>query len=439
MKIGLIGTFDVENFGDCLFPELYAHLLAVHHPNAEVTLYSPTPNSAKILSYDGVKALPAYVDQTDSFDEDVLLLIGGETVGVGHSAGTFNFPRTTLSAYLRLWMTPILAQLDKRSRPKFFGAHCVGAIKMNAEVNELVARALAAAKFCSFRDVFSSEWIKTDQIQFNREIDPMFQIDQLCDDCTWQGLAARNMPQQMQDNRYLVAQLSLGYGGNNLDAWCDAVARIHQKTSMPVILLPICHFLGDEKLLEVALQRLSSTVKDCHLVRGQINVKETAALIGRSAGYIGSSLHGAVTAVSVGKPLAVLGHSMDGKHEGTMKAVGIHGAVTTTPQGLVECFERTSSMDAQATRANAQMAAEVSFRSLLDALANDKQTTPQISAEALNAARSLRKYEAERVRFGSAAETKRLILRTLHSVPAFSEAYSARRIRKKLRSATDGA
>ena len=67
---------------------------------------------------------------TDAFDEDALILIGGETVGVGHSAGTFNFPRTTLSAYLRLWMMPVLAQLDPATRPRFFGAHCVGAIKM---------------------------------------------------------------------------------------------------------------------------------------------------------------------------------------------------------------------------------------------------------------------------------------------------------------------
>lgn len=436
MKIGLVGTFDVENFGDCLFPELYQHLLAAHRPDAEITLYSPTNRCADILSFDAVHALPAHLDQTSTFDEDALILVGGETVGVGHSAGTFNFPRHTLSAYLRLWMMPTLAQLDPDTRVKFFGAHCVGATKMPAQINVQVAKVLAGAAHCAFRDAFSVSWITSAQTQFSHEIDPMFLIDHLCDASTWDRLAADHLPDGYAAEAYLIAQMTMGYGGDHLDAWCDAVAALSRQTGHPVVLLPICHFLDDEAFLAVAETRLIARGIDCTLIKGRINVKDTAALIGRSAGYIGSSLHGAVTAVAFGKPLAVLGHSMDGKHEGSLRAVGITGAVTTEPSGLVSCFATTAGSDRQAARTRAQDAARASFDTLLDAL--DAELTPDPTAVQLaqDTAQVLHHDEMAAMPVGSKAEMKRVVLRLLHRVPMLSRPYRAFRMHQKLRRAT---
>jgi hypothetical protein len=435
MKIGLIGTFDVENFGDCLFPELYQHQLSQHRPDAQISLYSPTAQCADILSFDQVNALPAQINDT-GFDEDALILIGGETVGLGHSAGTFNFPRDTLSAYLRLWMMPVLSQLDPDTRPKFFGAHCVGATKMPAAVNTQIATVLDAASHCAFRDAFSVSWIKTDDISFPREVDPMFLIDHLRDADQWQALAAAHLPDGFSDGAYIIAQMTMGYGGDDLDAWCDAVTEISRKTGHPVVLLPICHFLDDEAFLAQAEIRLKARGVQCALIAGRINVKHTAALIGRSAGYIGSSLHGAVTAIAFAKPLAVLGHSMDGKHEGSLRAVGITGAVTTTPEGLVGCFETTSARDLEMDRAHAQGAARTSFQTLLTALEAPQVLDPQQAEKTLMTANGLHRLEQDQMPRVSVKEIKRRALRLLHGVPMLSKSYRAFRMRQKLARAT---
>ncbi|MEL6641145.1 MAG: polysaccharide pyruvyl transferase family protein [Pseudomonadota bacterium] len=438
MKIGLIGTFDVENFGDCLFPELYQHLLAQHRPDTEITLYSPRPVCAEILSFDAVRALPADLSDTQAFDEDALILIGGETIGVGHSSGTYNFARETLSAFLRLWTAPVLAQLDPTARPRFFGAHCVGARKMPAETNKRVAQVLSGASYCSFRDAFSAEWIQTAESRFAQEIDPMFLIDHLCGDHKWATLAQKHLPQGITPDGYLVAHMTMGYGGNDLDAWCAAVGALSQETGLPVVLLPICHFLNDERFLAAAQSKLSVAGIRTHLIRGKINVKETAALVGQSAGYIGSSLHGAVTAVAFAKPLAVLGHSMDGKHEGSLRAVGINGAVTTSPGDLPDCFRRTDAMDHSDARQRAQSAARASFDRLLCALDTAPQPSRAVAEQAKAAAAALHQSEMAEVPPGSAAEIKRLAFRALTRVPALDRPYRAFRMRQKLGSAIRG-
>ncbi|WP_312021787.1 polysaccharide pyruvyl transferase family protein [Yoonia sp.] len=436
MKIGLIGTFDVENFGDCMFPELYQHLLSQKIPDAQFHLYSPTDNCALILSFDKVDTLPTHLDETQTFDEDALILIGGETIGMGHSAGTFNFPRQTLSAYMRLWVMPILSFLDTEARPKFFGAHCVGAIKMRSEVNEKVAQVLNGASHCAFRDEFSASWIRSGDIGFSKKVDPMFLIDHLRSEDEWSQLTKKHLPDVYIKTGYLSVQMTMGYGGDDLDGWCDAVATISKTVGLPVALVPICHFLQDEAFLDIARVRLEQRGIECTLIRGLINVKDTAALIGGSAGYIGSSLHGAVTAVAFAKPIAVLGHSMDGKHEGCLKAVGISGAVTTTPEGLAKCFETTAASDLKVTRARAQDAARKSFDTLLLALVTMREIDPAVVKDAQKRAAELSASETAAMPVMSKMEIKRRLLRGLHRFPALSKRYHALRIRQKVGRAT---
>ena len=431
MKIGLIGTFDVENFGDCMFPELYAHLLKERlGQEVEIALYSPAAKAAEILSFDRVEALP---DQLSTgalagLDADRLILIGGETVGHGHGPGTFNYPRETLSAYLRLWLTPILAARGQGLRPDFFAAHCVGARKMPEAVNRAVADCLAAADRVRFRDRFSAEWIRSGEVAFETDIDPMFLIDGLCSREDWARRAAAHLPEGIAPEGYLAAQRSLGYGGNDLGAWARAVAKIARPRDLPVVLVPICHFMEDERGLAAARRLLEAEGVRVHLARGLLNVKDTAALVGMSAGYVGSSLHGAVTAVAFARPLAVLGHAPDGKHEGTLRSVELPGLVAVESGDLPARFDASEALDRDAARTRAQARARASADGLLDAVASgaSEARTDQLAAA------SSRLVTLEREVYG-AGELKRLALRTIRRLPGLSWAYRRWRLWKAFR------
>lgn len=432
MRIGLIGTFDVDNFGDCMFPELYSHLLRQSFVGCEIDLYSPTQEPSEILTKRSLVALPVREDQITAFDSDILLLIGGETIGVGHSAGTYNFPRTCLSAYLRLWLSPILAMHSQAARPVFFAAHCVGAIKMTEEINRRVARALGAAGRVRFRDRFSASWIRTTALEFECDVDPMFLIDHIMTQAEWQTLAEENLPNDFVQSGYIVGHMSIGYGRNDLDAWVNAMETIAKRSGLPVVLLPICHFLHDEAWLAEARKRFLARGVKCHLVRGLVNVKVTAAIIGASKGYIGSSLHGAVTAVAFAQPLAVLGHSLDGKHEGTLRSVGLPGLVSVDPEGLPDIFAHATTLDHTAHRASAQEIARTGYAALVEDIKNRPALDVDHIIDGTRAAAELIQYEFAASKPLSKHEMKRVILRTIRDLPIIGGAYEAFRFRKKL-------
>lgn len=418
MKIGLIGTFDVENFGDCMFPELYTSLLKERFDEVEIALYSPLARAAEILSFAQVQALPAHETLTSlaALDADALILIGGETIGHGHSPGTFNFPRATLSAYLRLWLAPILAARHPDLRPTFFAAQSVGAKKMPVATNRAVAMAMDAADRVRFRDRFSAEWIRTGDVSFEVDIDPMFLIDQICSPDDWVMRAQAHLPQSVSPKGYLAAQVSLGYGSNDLKAWVEAVADIARTRGLPIVLVPICHFMQDERLLSRLEGMLQIAGVTTHLVRGRLNVKDTAALIGMAAGYVGSSLHGAVTSVAFGRPLAVLGHSTDGKHAGTLRAVGITDVVAIKSEDLSACFHASEAQDLAAARTTAQEVARNSINALMDAIADGvSETQPENLQEA--ATKLIISERTTRPVF----EAKRLVLRFIGRTSGLSE------------------
>lgn len=430
MKIGLIGTFDVENFGDCMFPELYDTLLKKRFGDVEIALYSPVAHAADILSYDTVHALPDHErpDRLAMLDADTLILIGGETIGQGHSPGTFNFPRTTLSAYLRLWLAPILAARNPDLRPTFFAVQSVGAVKMPAAINRAVATCMAAADRVRFRDPFSVEWIRTEDISFSVDTDPMFLIDCVCTPDDWRARARAQLPQGVDPEGYLAAQVSLGYGGNDLNAWVAAITQIAQARGLPVVLVPICHFMQDERLLSRLEGMLRTKGVAVHLMGGRRNVKDTAALVGMSAGYIGSSLHGAVTAVAFARPLAVLGHSPDGKHAGTLRAVGITGVTATQSGDLPACFAHSETLDITAARATAQRLAQTSVDGLFDAIVNARS---EARVDGLEIA--VEQLVADERRMRPRAELKRAILRTLRKIPGLAALHRRYSLQKAFR------
>ena len=432
MHIGLVGTFDVDNFGDCMFPELYDTLLREALPDVTLTLYSPRPTPATILSYDRLVALPATLDQTRRMQGDALILVGGETLGFGHSSGTYNYPRQALSSYLRLWAAPLYSTLTDGGAERFI-AHCVGAIKMGPELNRTVARALSGATHCSFRDSFSQSWVRDGDFELGQATDPMFLMDHLLSPEDWRARAQAQLQGQAEPGGYLAAQISFGYGRNDLNGWCDAVAGIARARALKVALLPICHFLEDEFYLSAAENRLKSLGIETVLIRGRINVKDTAAVLSQAAGYIGSSLHGAVGAVAFGMPLAVLGHSMDGKHEGTLNSVGVAGCTTTEPGGLAACFAKSEGLDRAAVRDRAQAQARAGFDQVLAALT----ATPRENAQARAAIEQLVAWERDGThQIEQVSEAKRFALRQIYRNASVQSLYHRTRLRQRIAKAT---
>ncbi len=407
--IGFVGTFDVANYGDCLFPIVYAQMIEDELGACDFSYYSPFAQAAPIHDYGPIKPLPDTL-RSVAFQEDVLILCGGETLDLGHSSGTFNFPASKLSANARLWFAPTVAA--SRGEIVFY-VHSVGMPPADAAPRPDIEKALLSATKVSVRDEVTARRLGN---SFPVEVDPVFALSTMKSIEMWEEEARQWLPDHYSKASYLSAHISAPYLETaDLRAWCDQIAGISRQFDLPVMLVPVCHFMNDRMTLGAARDILISLGIDEQRValapEGSANVIATAALIGQSVGLVTSSLHASVTAASFGLPFASFtgrGKAV-GKHRQTLLAAGIDYGIATSISDLSSTFVHASKEDTLAARDEAIARARRGFQPLLRALRNPTPRVMPMADETIAAVLVADREKTKDWRF----EAKRLILRIL--------------------------
>lgn len=383
-KIGFVGTFDVANYGDCLFPVVYMHLLSQRMEGLEFSYYSPLARSAGIMDYGPIKALPETLSQI-AFDEDALILCGGETLWFGHSSGTFNFHKSTLSSYLRLWFAPCVAA--SRAEVNFY-VHSVGMPRADLDAPAEIAEVLSAATMVSVRDEVTAKRLGN---RFPVEVDPVFSLSNMKSQREWQSEARKWLPADYDIGKYLVAHVSMPYLDNGLAQWCEQVAQTAKSHDLPILLVPICHFMDDRYNLEEARSLLIgmgiSEHRVCLPPLASKDVVATASLLGMSAGVITSSLHACVTAVSFGVPFAgfVGNGKADGKHRQTLLAAGVDYGMAMEIEDLAQTFANSSNQDCAAAQSLAIERSMKGLEPLVNGLRHNEKASRPLSQATIDA------------------------------------------------------
>lgn len=429
MKIGLIGTFDVENYGDCLFPELWAHLARGRWPDAIVDLHSPTARPADILTARTVNALPsdpnARFRSPGSEPYDALVLCGGETLGLRHTAGTYVFPTSEYSAYLRLWLSPMVEAAAARRRGGKAPCAIIHACGMAPPRGDdaFIAAAIALADRVALRDEVSrlrlADSIPAPDLaaRIGLAVDPMFTLDRLLPPDRWRDLASAGLPSWLGPGEYLAVQVSKTYlKAGELPAFADRIAIFAQGAGKPLALVPCCHFLDDELLLSALGELLSARGVKNAVIRGRVNVKQTAAILGAADSVVSTSLHAAVTGIAFARPVAVLAHSLSGKHQGTLALAGVEGAVATSVTDLDAALAYSRSLDLPKRRADIGLRVEEGLRKTFS-LIEDEHRAPFAGPDEIFAqAARLMAQERAAVAADRMLRVKRLLLPSLRKL-----------------------
>ena len=429
-KIGFVGTFDVANYGDCLFPVVYKHLLEERIDGLEFSYYSPLAQSAQIMDYGPIKPLPEKLSNI-TFDEDALILCGGETLWLGHSAGTFNFPSSTLSAFARLWLGPTLAA--SKGDTDFY-VHCVGMPHAQLEAPGAIAQALSSATKVCVRDEVTAKRLGH---HFPVKVDPVFALSTMKSAEEWGAELKKWLPDGYTPGNYLAAHISSPYLVNDLRDWCEQVAAVAKNNGMPILMVPVCHFMDDRHTLETArsiLIELGIDEARVHLPPYESkDIIATAALLGMSGGVITSSLHACVTAASFGAPFAgYVGKGKgNGKHRQTLLAAGIDYGMAMDIPDISRTFADALQQDRDASRKEAISRGLVGFEELAESLKVRRGSPKVLTQAAIDAVLLHDTAPTRDLRF----ETKRTILRFAKKSAFLAGLLTARR-RARMRQGT---
>lgn len=346
----LCGAFDRHNYGDILFPLIHSHLIRqAKGDEADIGYYAV--KQADLTEIGGVSAqsMSALVHRIrkepsrhqvifcggDILSADWVTMLGhhlpSDLLCRGLAAGrrVLGFQRTNeLLRKVAGQPARYPYVMDPKERPAGLYYTAVGASGFNVERNPQhladVAALLRGATEVSVRDKEAQQWLK------NTDVDARLVPDTalvMSDIYSLEALDARPWQEQLATQndfdakRYIVFQSAKSYIAGQQSTVVKQLESIAKTTGYSVLLLPIGRATGhsDDQALAPLYDILGQRGIPCALQNSH-HVLDIMASLANSSGYIGTSLHGAITAYSYGRPVCGIA---------TQRVKKLHAFITT--------------------------------------------------------------------------------------------------------------
>tara|TARA_Y100000780_G_scaffold204941_1_gene199713 strand:+ start:2983 stop:4176 length:1194 start_codon:yes stop_codon:yes gene_type:complete len=322
-KLALYGAFDRYNYGDNLMPILIEMFIEKYYPNlfADIDVYYVSLSYSDLSHYKAKKTQPvsSFLKQC-SADPDQLyfVVVGGEVLGatssilfchMKHPFGV-NFIVKKLSKFIPSlinkfaklfypvpWEFPYI--LNKEKIP--FGAKVLfntvgGNLDRIKNNKEEAVNAITRADYISARDARTFESISKFR-SVERYPDSVCAVADMIDD---KFLLANTRIDLLSDigGDYICFQAAPDKIDANADQIFTTLTDLSRKLSKEVVLLPIGYAAGHDDA-QLLLDVYKKSEGKFNLLY-ELNIWEILKVIKESDLFIGTSLHGCITAISYG-------------------------------------------------------------------------------------------------------------------------------------------
>lgn len=338
-NVGLLGAFDRNNYGDILFAKIFEE-------------YSKYLNKQYEFSYYGLKKsdlrhLGGY--KTQSFSKEfykldkinTFILVGGDVLTVGWYSMARCFCKNTLS--LKIYdlifkFTPwrykdkvfrsilgaktqspwLISKLDFKDKKNIIYNSVGGTNFRNYSIDfkKYFSNIVSNIDYISVRDRDLKTAIEETNVDKNINLSPdsalimskLFPISKL------ETLISNEVKElELIKKKYFVLQVKDTVGNKNVDILAKEINSIYEKTGYGVVLLPIGRASGHSD--HIPLEKISKKLKFEFYLPKENTIYDTMYLIAKSELYVGTSLHGAITALSYGKPHYALTNEIEKLNE----------------------------------------------------------------------------------------------------------------------------
>lgn len=322
----MLAPNDRFNYGDLLFPYVIEHYFSRYFD--DIVFVSTTESDLTEKGGVKTKGYPELF-KTEGGWENHLIVAGGESLCVGWFG---------ILSYVRNWvhvLYKISSKVAKIPFGRFFYNACDALIRRVYKTNTLFVFSVGKNELSQFKTIaynaLGGSWLlKSDLLDRQAVKNILCSVDYFSvrDEDTSMALEQRDIPHvlcpdtaimmaDIFDEEYLLSKLSISkdmaktpyvFFQGNLRIWtkkydlaASQLGYIAQKMKCKICLCPIGTALGHSD--HVALQKISHLMdKETFFYINQPNVFDIMWLIKHSKMYIGSSLHGTITAMSFGIP-----------------------------------------------------------------------------------------------------------------------------------------
>lgn len=327
LQIGIVGTFDVDNYGDLLFPLIAQAELSRRCSRVKLHCFSYYQKSTPDWPFEvsSLAEFPRRVDQLDG-----LLIGGGHILRFDKNIAPDYFPPLRdIHHPTGYWLAPALMAVD-RGLPVTWNAPGVnGDFREWAE--PLIKIAIAGSSYVSARDENSQTALQkfANGNQVHLMPDSAFGVAGLLND---DSLAAY---QQLRTQIDLTKPYILWQANEALRPFMQFIRRNPQcLEDRQIVLAATGPVHGDDD--EIFGRDVNGVLR----LPGRLNPLVLAELIRHAEAVCAVSLHVSISAVAFGVPLFRPPGTLQGKHAVLAKFEGIHtlGTVESTTLGLFKAI-----------------------------------------------------------------------------------------------------
>ncbi|TFE24963.1 polysaccharide pyruvyl transferase family protein [Cohnella luojiensis] len=298
--IANIGTFDVENFGDLLFPEILKRGLSKRIDLNRFSLFSPIGGPKPFEPHTMVQPITNFDAEHKKHNFNAVILGGGDLFRLDTNISEFYTQGMTPATQL-LWNVSTFA--DKYSIPVIWNSIGVPFKFRNENERELVRAYCDHINYLAVRDHLSKNILIDAGVKREILVVPdtavalsnYFNKNALVEHFT----KLKNANGLAIGKDFLIFQSSPGFvwGAENIKKAADILLSIKLRYGFQIVLLPIgyCHNDG------LTLERINSVHPHCfHYIENKLSPIDILSFIVSSRFFIGSSLHGNIAAFSYG-------------------------------------------------------------------------------------------------------------------------------------------
>lgn len=323
-KIVLLGAYDRYNYGDNLMPIVLVDYMKKFYPHLvdSVDFIYASISESDLTRFGAQKTVSINDACRRLTDNDTLVVVGGEVLCSPNSTLYLHMPRkkvlndiltkfnrrpttrSLLNAYARLryptpWNFPYIPDPKKLPKSLKIIYNTVGGNLSSIsprEKSKIVGR-LNGAALLAVRDSRTAK--NLEGIQLSLVPDSVHIISELYDQ-NFFAENAREMQEKYQYEDYFCFQASPKKLSEDINIVADVLRKICRQNNCKVMLLPIGYASGhDDSHL---LKKLHSLLPDIAFYEDNLTLWNIMFLIKNSSLYIGTSLHGAITALSYAVP-----------------------------------------------------------------------------------------------------------------------------------------
>lgn len=328
MKIGVFSAGDRNNYGDILFPIIFRKYFK---NKIDLKIKNYGVMESDLSSFGGLKT-QSIVD-TIKDNNDYIVVCGGETLGANwtdafltydqYENKFFNFIFRAMNKIFGMnwniflrnlilgnkmlnYIMPYNLSYKMYNKTKII-YNSVGGSSINLlkkEYKKYIENTLNTAEYISVRD--EKTLINLQELGVKKEInlfpDSAILMSDYFNNENLKELHSKffkdNYFQKISHKNYIVFQIAENYAKNKIDTIVRELEKIYLKTKYQIVLLPIgkAAYHLDQIPLKKIYKKLKDEI-DIIYVETQ-NIYETMYILGNTQLYIGTSLHGAITAFS---------------------------------------------------------------------------------------------------------------------------------------------